>query len=151
MTHLLALVSPLILAASEEGGHAEKTFGDGGALAQWAWLIPVLPMLAAFAIVFFGQRTRCKGWGMACGWMLFVAVYGVILFISNLNEGITYEGAVEIGNWGADGLGREARERADRTVRLSSMTLTHEMARLLLVEQVYRGLTILRGMPYHRA
>ena len=52
---------------------------------------------------------------------------------------------------GADGLGPAARERADRTLRLSSMTLTHEMARLLLVEQVYRGLTILRGMPYHRA
>ena len=52
---------------------------------------------------------------------------------------------------GADGLGEAARRRAGRTVRLSSLTLTHEMARLLLVEQVYRGLTILRGMPYHRA
>jgi 23S rRNA (pseudouridine1915-N3)-methyltransferase len=51
---------------------------------------------------------------------------------------------------GADGLGAAARDRSARTVRLSSMTLTHEMARLLLVEQVYRGLTILRGMPYHR-
>ena len=52
---------------------------------------------------------------------------------------------------GADGLGEAARRRAGRTIRLSSLTLTHEMARLLLVEQVYRGLTILRGMPYHRA
>jgi 23S rRNA (pseudouridine1915-N3)-methyltransferase len=51
---------------------------------------------------------------------------------------------------GADGLGPAARERADRTLRLSALTLTHEMARLLLVEQIYRGLTILRGMPYHR-
>ena len=52
---------------------------------------------------------------------------------------------------GADGLGDEARVRADRTLRLSSLTLTHEMARVLLLEQVYRGLTILRGKPYHRA
>ncbi|MBK8167503.1 MAG: 23S rRNA (pseudouridine(1915)-N(3))-methyltransferase RlmH [bacterium] len=52
---------------------------------------------------------------------------------------------------GADGLGDEARARADRTVRLSSLTLTHEMARVLLLEQVYRGLSILRGLPYHRA
>lgn len=52
---------------------------------------------------------------------------------------------------GADGLGDEARARADRTLRLSSLTLTHEMARVLLLEQVYRGLTILRGLPYHRA
>jgi len=51
---------------------------------------------------------------------------------------------------GADGLGSAARERADRTLRLSSLTLTHEMARTLLAEQVYRGLSILRGKPYHR-
>lgn len=30
------------------------------------------------------------------------------------------------------------------------MTLTHELARLVLIEQIYRGLTILRGHPYHR-
>jgi len=52
---------------------------------------------------------------------------------------------------GADGLGPAARQRADRTVRLSSLTLTHEMARVLLLEQIYRGLSILRGKPYHRA
>lgn len=51
---------------------------------------------------------------------------------------------------GADGLGPEARDRADRTLRLSSMTLTHELARVLLAEQIYRGLSILRGKPYHR-
>ncbi len=52
---------------------------------------------------------------------------------------------------GADGLGTAARQRANRTIRLSSLTLTHEMARVLLLEQVYRGLSILRGKPYHRA
>lgn len=51
---------------------------------------------------------------------------------------------------GADGLGPAARARADRTLRLSSLTLTHEMARMLLAEQIYRGLSILRGRPYHR-
>jgi len=51
---------------------------------------------------------------------------------------------------GADGLGAGARERAGRTIRLSAMTLTHEMARVLLLEQIYRGLSILRGRPYHR-
>lgn len=51
---------------------------------------------------------------------------------------------------GADGLGAGVRERASRTVRLSSMTFTHEMARVLLAEQIYRGLSILRGKPYHR-
>jgi 23S rRNA (pseudouridine1915-N3)-methyltransferase len=51
---------------------------------------------------------------------------------------------------GADGLGPAARERAGRTLRLSRLTLTHEMARVLLAEQIYRGLGILRGLPYHR-
>ncbi len=52
---------------------------------------------------------------------------------------------------GADGLGPAVRQAARQTVRLSSMTLTHEMARMLLCEQVYRGFSILRGKPYHRA
>ena len=51
---------------------------------------------------------------------------------------------------GADGLTDEVRRRADVVLQLSSLTLTHEWARALLIEQIYRGLTILRGMPYHR-
>lgn len=39
--------------------------------------------------------------------------------------------------------------RANRKLALSAMTLTHEMARLFLAEQLYRAMTILRGMPYH--
>ncbi len=51
---------------------------------------------------------------------------------------------------GPDGLGAEALDRADRSICLSKMTFTHEMARVLLLEQVYRGLSILSGRPYHR-
>ena len=51
---------------------------------------------------------------------------------------------------GADGLGTAARQRATRTLKLSSMTWTHEMARVLLIEQIYRGFSILKGRPYHR-
>ncbi|HOX24568.1 MAG TPA: 23S rRNA (pseudouridine(1915)-N(3))-methyltransferase RlmH [Candidatus Krumholzibacteria bacterium] len=51
---------------------------------------------------------------------------------------------------GADGLADPVRERANRQLRLSRLTLTHEWARVLLLEQIYRGLSILRGMPYHR-
>jgi len=52
---------------------------------------------------------------------------------------------------GADGLAESVRARADRRLQLSRLTLTHEWARVLLLEQVYRGLSILRGLPYHRA
>lgn len=51
---------------------------------------------------------------------------------------------------GPDGLGDAARARADRTLRISDFTLPHELARLLLVEQIYRGLAIQRGHRYHR-
>lgn len=51
---------------------------------------------------------------------------------------------------GAEGHGERVRERADRTLALSRLTLPHRLARLVLVEQIYRGLSILRGEPYHK-
>ncbi|GLC47927.1 hypothetical protein PLESTB_000040600 [Pleodorina starrii] len=41
------------------------------------------------------------------------------------------------------------RGRADRMVRLSSMVLNHQVALVVLLEQLYRACTILRGVPYH--
>ncbi len=51
---------------------------------------------------------------------------------------------------GADGVPTEVKERADETIALSRLTLPHRLARLLLLEQLYRALSILRGDPYHR-
>lgn len=51
---------------------------------------------------------------------------------------------------GAFGLAPAVLERAQRKVSLSPMTLPHEMARLVLAEQLYRAGTILRGEPYHK-
>jgi 23S rRNA (pseudouridine1915-N3)-methyltransferase len=51
---------------------------------------------------------------------------------------------------GAFGLGDEVLARARRKLSLSRMTLPHEMARLMLAEQLYRAGTILRGEPYHK-
>lgn len=52
---------------------------------------------------------------------------------------------------GAAGLDPEWLKTADTRLTLSAMTLPHELARLVLVEQIYRALTILRGEPYHKA
>lgn len=41
-------------------------------------------------------------------------------------------------------------DRADERLSLSQMTLTHEMARIVLLEQIYRAFTILRGEKYHK-
>jgi 23S rRNA (pseudouridine1915-N3)-methyltransferase len=51
---------------------------------------------------------------------------------------------------GAFGLDPEILGRAQRRFSLSAMTLPHEMARLVLAEQLYRAGTILRGEPYHK-
>jgi 23S rRNA (pseudouridine1915-N3)-methyltransferase len=51
---------------------------------------------------------------------------------------------------GADGLDPNLKSNAQAIWRLSSLTLPHAMARVLLVEQLYRAWTILQGHPYHR-
>ncbi len=49
----------------------------------------------------------------------------------------------------ADGWSEVARARADMVLSLGAITLPHELARVVLAEQVYRALTILAGHPYH--
>lgn len=51
---------------------------------------------------------------------------------------------------GADGHPPEVRDAADELWSLSSMTLQHELALVVLMEQIYRACSINRGEPYHR-
>ncbi len=51
---------------------------------------------------------------------------------------------------GAEGVSPGVRERADQLLALSRMTLPHELARVVLCEQIYRVLSTLAGHPYHR-
>lgn len=48
------------------------------------------------------------------------------------------------------GLSKELLDRGHKILSLSKLTLTHEMSRLLLLEQLYRAFTILRGEKYHK-
>lgn len=50
---------------------------------------------------------------------------------------------------GAYGHGDAVRKAAWRTVRLSDLVLNHEIARVVLYEQLYRAMTLLAGIPYH--
>lgn len=52
---------------------------------------------------------------------------------------------------GAYGLSGECLRRADRRLSISDFTLPHEMARLVISEQLYRAGTLVRGEPYHKA
>lgn len=51
---------------------------------------------------------------------------------------------------GPDGLDAEIKEQADELMRLSSLTLPHGMARVVLAEALYRAASLMKGHPYHR-
>jgi 23S rRNA (pseudouridine1915-N3)-methyltransferase len=50
---------------------------------------------------------------------------------------------------GADGFSDATRSEAQHVISLGKMTLPHELARVVVLEQVYRAFTILKGHPYH--
>ena len=50
---------------------------------------------------------------------------------------------------GAFGVSDEVYRRADKVISLSPMTFSHQVVRILLMEQLYRAFTIIHGEPYH--
>lgn len=51
---------------------------------------------------------------------------------------------------GPDGHGEAIKTRAVKSIRFGSVTWPHQLARVMLAEQIYRAITILSGHPYHR-
>ena len=52
---------------------------------------------------------------------------------------------------GADGLSEEIRDKADLILGFGRLTMPHQIVRALVLEQIYRAMTIIAGHPYHRA
>ncbi len=73
---------------------------------------------------------------------------GLAAWLNKLSTGVWDRVSFIIG--GPLGLSREILERSQKVLSLSKLTLTHEMSRLLLLEQLYRAFTILRGEKYHK-
>jgi len=48
------------------------------------------------------------------------------------------------------GIHEKVKESADQKMSLTKLTLPHELARVLLLEQIYRAVTIIKGLPYHK-
>jgi len=71
---------------------------------------------------------------------------GFAAFMERLmNEGRKRVSFVVGGPWGLD---PELRAEADLVMRLSELTFPHDLARVVLAEQVYRAMTVIRGEPY---
>jgi 23S rRNA (pseudouridine1915-N3)-methyltransferase len=68
-------------------------------------------------------------------------------FLKNHQDRTSQPLVVAVG--AADGFSEQAREAASTVLSLGKMTLAHELARVVLLEQVYRAFTILKGHPYH--
>jgi 23S rRNA (pseudouridine1915-N3)-methyltransferase len=77
--------------------------------------------------------------------------YGSEEFAERLEKvALNAAGGVTFMIGGPLGLSREAMAKADEILSLSMFTLTHEMSRVLLLEQIYRAFTILKGEKYHK-
>jgi len=77
--------------------------------------------------------------------------YGSEEFAGRLEKvGLNAAGGVTFMIGGPLGLSREAMAEADEILSLSKFTFTHEMSRVLLLEQIYRAFTILKGEKYHK-
>ena len=72
---------------------------------------------------------------------------GFATLLGRYRDESTPELAFAIG--GAYGFSEAVRERADRTLALSAMTFTHQMVRVVFLEQLYRAFTILNNESYH--
>lgn len=69
------------------------------------------------------------------------------LMISDLEKGGS---TLSIAIGGSNGLAPEVVKRADRRICFGQITMTHQMTRLLLLEQLYRGFKIYKGEKYHK-
>lgn len=125
MPLLLTEVKPGHRVAGEDGGRARQIEAD-------RILAALPPGAQAVALDERGSQLGTRelaGW--IGGWMA---------------EGVSP--AFIIG--GADGLDDRIRARASRLLGLSRLTLPHALARVVLAEQLYRAMCIIKGHPYHR-
>jgi 23S rRNA (pseudouridine1915-N3)-methyltransferase len=77
--------------------------------------------------------------------------YGSEEFASRIEKAaMNAAGGISFMIGGPLGLSRDALTEADEILSLSKFTLTHEMSRVLLLEQIYRAFTILKGERYHK-
>ena len=79
----------------------KTSYTDGGIFAEFAWLIVVLPFIAALLITFFGKNLPLKGAEIALGSVFFIFLYSCILFYMNVTQGVASEFFINVGSIGS--------------------------------------------------
>ena len=98
---------------------------------EWARIVAAVP--AGVAVVVCDERGATMSSPAFASWLSSLPAAGVAFVIG-----------------GAFGLPAAARSAASRVLALAGWTLPHDVARLVLAEQLYRAGTIVRGEPYHK-
>jgi len=131
--HYLDLLKPFIAVNVREvkevplrGRESSEVLRDEGRRLLAVW--PKTPVAAALAVE--GRALRSEA------------------FAAWLHEGFE-RGGVGFVIGGSVGLGAEVLERCGEQLSLSALTLPHQLARVVLLEQVFRAAKILAGQPYH--
>jgi 23S rRNA (pseudouridine1915-N3)-methyltransferase len=76
--------------------------------------------------------------------------WSTLQWAEQYREWLLYHPLVNFIIGGPDGLAPEILSKADRTIALGRMTLPHGLARVVLIEQLYRAWSVVEGHPYHR-
>lgn len=88
-------------------------------------------------------------------YVIALAIEGTMLTSEALSEkmeslGVNGDSHIVFIIGGSLGLGEEVLKRADYKLSFSKMTFPHQMMRMILLEQIYRGYRIMKGEPYHK-
>lgn len=106
-------------------------------------------------VVMKREMDALSAYGVSTDKLCVLDVLGAALSTEKLSDWLrnvqdSGQGELVFAIGGADGLHPELRQRAAKKLSLSALTMPHRLARLVLVEQLYRAQTILRGEKYHK-
>ena len=79
----------------------EMVYTDGGLLAEYAWLLVVLPFIAALVITFVGKYLPMKGAEVALATIGIIFLYSAALMYSHINGGVVNEFFINVGSIGS--------------------------------------------------
>lgn len=116
-------------------------------------IIEVLDEASLLGMVAEGQRILSKI--KSSDFVVTLEILGKMFdsegFAKMLDEQMTYvQGDLVFVIGGSYGLSDEVKERSQMKISFSKMTFPHQLMRLILVEQIYRGFMILKNHPYHK-